>query len=48
MSLDKLINMEMENISRQDIELLADVECTLGRCGGVASGGTVTCGDKTF
>lgn len=46
MELDKLISMEMQNISQQDAELLADMECTVGQCGGTASGGTVTCGDK--
>jgi len=44
MELDKLISMEMQNISRQDAELLADMECTLGRCGGTADKGHVECG----
>ena len=44
MELDKLISMEMQNISRQDAELLADMECTVGRCGGTADRGHVECG----
>lgn len=43
MELDKLISMEMQNISRQDAKLLADMECTVGRCG--IDGGAGACGE---
>nr|WP_296486564.1 hypothetical protein [uncultured Acetatifactor sp.] len=44
MSLAEMIGMEMENISKEDENLLADAEFVLGACGIVNGNGS--CGTK--